>query len=269
MLLSCTNIRYWDFFLAPDGVRSLAATVRIGDVELGLVSTEVQALLNEVIGAYASDAFSTCVLRKKSQYRIFVQDSNIIDASAKGFIGKLKGPDLSRLSYQWSTLKGFNAYCADSAYIGANEVSVFGSPTTGYVYQMENANSLDGAAIEFIYRSPQITFGDASLRKVLHRASIFTQVRGDVSISLSTVLEFNNINYPQPAPITLSQSGAVSVYDTAVYDTSVYSSIQYPVFKEKLNGSGFTAAFVFSGSSTGASHRIDSFHLEFAIKGRR
>jgi len=256
-------------FLAPDGTRSLAATERVGDVELGLVSTEVQPLLRDVIGAYSSDSFSTCVIRKKSQYRLFVYDSNIADSSAKGFIGKLKGPDLSRLSYEWSTLKGFNAYCSDSQYVGINEVSVFGHPTDGKVYAMETANSLNGSPIQFIYRSPQITFGDPSLRKVLHRALIFTQAKGDISVTLDTILGFDNINYPQPPSITLNQTGAVSVYDTAIYDTSVYSSIQYPVFREKLNGSGFTTSFQFSGSSTGASHRIDSFQLEFAIKGRR
>lgn len=256
-------------FLAPDGVRSLAATERVGDVELGLVSTEVQSLLREVIGAYNADAYSTCVIRKKSQYRLFIQDSNVVDASAKGFIGKLKGPDLSRLSYQWSTLKGFNAYCADSQYVGVNEISVIGHPTNGYVYQMENANSLDGNAIEFIYRSPQITFGDSTLRKVLHRAICYLQAKGDINVTLSTILGFDEINYPQPPSITLNQSGAVSVYDTAIYDSSVYSELQYPVFREKLNGSGFTVAFQYSGSSTGASHRIDSFQLEFSIKGRR
>lgn len=256
-------------FLAPDGVRSLAATERVGDVELGLVSTKVQSLLREVVGAYSADAYSTCVIRKKSQYRLFVQDTNVVDASAKGFIGKFKGPDLSRLSYQWSTLKGFNAYCADSAYVGINEISVFGHPTNGYVYQMENANDLDGNAIEFIYRSPQITFGDATLRKVLHRAIIYTQAKGDVNVTLNTVLGFDEINYPQPPAITLNQTGAVSTYDSAIYDTSVYSALQYPVFREKLNGSGFTTAFQYSGSSTGARHRIDSYQLEFSIKGRR
>lgn len=256
-------------FLAPDGVRSLAATERIGDVELGLVSTEPQALFNDVIGAYSSDAYNTCVIRKKSQYRLFVYDANIADSSAKGFIGKLKGPDLSRLTYQWSTLKGFNAYCSDSAYIGINEVCVFGHPSDGKVYAMETANSLNGSPIEFIYRSPQINFGDASLRKVMHRAIIYTQAKGDISVNLDTILGFDSINYPQPPSITLNQTGAVSTYDSAIYGTSIYSSIQYPVFREKLNGSGFTVAFQYSGSSTGASHRIDSFQLEFAIKGRR
>ena len=36
-------------FLAPDGLRTIAGTARIGDVELGTISASVQPLFNEII----------------------------------------------------------------------------------------------------------------------------------------------------------------------------------------------------------------------------
>lgn len=256
-------------YLAPDGLRSLAATARIGDVELGIVSSNIRSLLLDDTIAYSANDFSSCVIKNKSQYRLFIHDSTIGDNSARGYIGKLKGPDLTRLNFQWSTLKGIPVYCADSAYNGAVEVVVFGHRSNGLVYEMEQGNSFDGMPIEHRYRTPQITFTDSTIRKVLHRAIINSQVKGNMRVMFSTLLDFNNPNIPQPRSIQLNSTGDIALYDTAIYDTDEYGVIQLPVFREKLCGSGFTAAFEYYGYDTNPPHRIDSFKIEFAIKGRR
>ena len=36
-------------FLAPDGLRTIAGTARIGDVELGSISRQIQARIDEII----------------------------------------------------------------------------------------------------------------------------------------------------------------------------------------------------------------------------
>ena len=54
-------------FLAPDGLRTIAGTARIGDVELGTISKQIQQRINEV----GFDNISSVVIRNKSQYRLF------------------------------------------------------------------------------------------------------------------------------------------------------------------------------------------------------
>ena len=60
-------------FLAPDGLRTVAGTARIGDVELGTISTPVQSLFNDNI-ANAS-GFRSIVIPNKTQYRVFFTKS--------------------------------------------------------------------------------------------------------------------------------------------------------------------------------------------------
>ena len=54
-------------FLAPDGLRTIAGTARIGDVELGSISRQIQSRIDEI----TLDRISSIVIRGKSQYRLF------------------------------------------------------------------------------------------------------------------------------------------------------------------------------------------------------
>ena len=57
-------------FLAPDGFRTVAGTSRIGDVELGTISKQIQPIVNTIAASSNTLQFSSVVLRDKSQYRI-------------------------------------------------------------------------------------------------------------------------------------------------------------------------------------------------------
>ena len=56
-------------FLAPDGLRTVAGTARIGDVELGTISSNVQPLFDDNISS--AIYFDSVVIPDKTQYRIF------------------------------------------------------------------------------------------------------------------------------------------------------------------------------------------------------
>ena len=58
-------------FLAPDGLRTVAGTARIGDVELGTISTVVQPLFNDNIATATN--FTSVVIPNKTQYRVFLK----------------------------------------------------------------------------------------------------------------------------------------------------------------------------------------------------
>ena len=252
-------------FMAPDGLRSVAATARIGDVELGIVSKPIQPTVRDFVGRFSADNFSSCVIRKKSQYRFFINDSVTDDDDAEGFLGRLNPEGV----YEWAKILGVNAYCAFSTYDGEDEISIIGHPTNGYVYQLEMGNSFDGRNIFSIFKTPQFTFGDATIRKVLQKISVFTQVEGDIEAFLNTIYDFDNDGVMQPSPITIQKDGGFSVFGEAVFDTDVFAGVLQPIFKKNLVGSGFTAAFEFTSNSSNAPHRIDSLQIQFAPKGRR
>ena len=60
-------------FLAPDGLRTVAGTERIGDVELGTISRKIQ---RRFAGVTDVDEFDSVVIPDKTQYRIFFSKSS-------------------------------------------------------------------------------------------------------------------------------------------------------------------------------------------------
>ena len=76
-------------FLAPDGLRTVAGTARIGDVELGTISSPVQSVFNDNI-ANAS-GFRSLVIPNKTQYRVFFTKSGVLQATTEGILTSLRG----------------------------------------------------------------------------------------------------------------------------------------------------------------------------------
>lgn len=258
-------------YLAADSIRSFSATVRIDDKELGSVSQSIQPLIQDILdNSFDENAYSSCCIRQKSQYRLFINDINTSEVDAIGIIGKVNStPQVVHGQYEWSTMKGIRPYCADSDYINNQEFSIFGHPTNGIVYRMESGNTFDGVNIEAIYNSPDLTFDDATLRKVFHKINLLSEVEGDFETQLNLLLERGQDGFIQPKALTFSQDSSAAIYDTAIYDTSRYGEFGTPIFKRNLIGSGFFGAFSFSSTTSKAPHRIDSYQITFSLKGRR
>jgi hypothetical protein len=256
-------------FLSQSGLRSLAATERFDDLELGVVSKGIRPLLVTQL-SLGETAYSSCVIPSKNQYRLFIYNSSISTSSTINFIGTLTdNPVDPHGNYEWSTLVGLKAFCAANLYDASTEVAVFSNGTDDYVYLMESGNSFNGSNISYIFRTPFMTLNNATLRKVMQKVDIYTQVSGDININCQLVFDNANTGVQQPSAIPITQLGGVSFYGTAIYGTSLYSAVIFPIFKKNLIGSCFTVAFNFSGSDTNPPHRIDSLDITFALKTRR
>ena len=84
-------------FLAPDGLRTVAGTARIGDVELGTVSKAIQPILTDLAETINNFVISSVVIREKSQYRLFYTNTSLNKNQQRGIIGTLR-PN----GFQWS-----------------------------------------------------------------------------------------------------------------------------------------------------------------------
>ena len=110
-------------FLAPDGLRTIAGTARIGDVELGSISRQIQSRIDEV----TLDRISSVVIRDKSQYRLFYPVHATGQLSSKGIIGVLKNnPNTGSIGFEYADMIGIKPACTDSDFISNVETQVFG-----------------------------------------------------------------------------------------------------------------------------------------------
>ena len=102
-------------FLAPDGLRTIAGTARIDDIELSSISRKIMPLFrDEVMPFLSSIRFASMVIREKSQYRLFYFKSGTSNNIQGGVIGTFKISSTGAGVYEWSQTKGIPAKVAHS-----------------------------------------------------------------------------------------------------------------------------------------------------------
>ena len=95
-------------FLGPDGLRTIAGTARIGDVELGTISSNVQSLFDDNLSD--SGSFTSIVIPNKTQYRIFFTKNQMSRKTlTKGVICVLRGQQ-----FEFSEMKGIRPTSTDT-----------------------------------------------------------------------------------------------------------------------------------------------------------
>lgn len=255
-------------FLAPDGLRSIAATDRIGDVDLALVSGNIHRTISDLIAGYSPDDFSSVVIRKKGQYRLFVNQSTTDQAAAFGIIAKIRSAS-DQGGYEFSFTSGIKPSCINSRYDTNTEVIVFGDHTNGIIYRLESGDSFDGTTIPYIYTTPQVFFEDPGVRKNLYKITVHAEVSGNANLSLTLLYDFSDDGVVQPTSATLTRTGSYSTYGTAIYGTSSYSVTAFTRLRDTLNGSGLSVAFQFTGDDSDPPVRISAFEVELTYRGRR
>ena len=256
-------------FLSADGLRTIAGTERIGDVELGTISKQVQERINSI----GYDNVTSLVIRNKSQYRLFYPTDGGPEGSAKGLMAVIKvNPNTGSTGFEYADLKGLKVSSCDSDYIDNIETIVHGG-YDGYIYKQESGNVFTKAstttAIDATYRSPDMTMGDAGIRKSMERVNLNWEPEGEVSASLFLRYNYDDINTPQPALIALASSGSGAYFGTGSYGSAAYGQGDLPITRDSVEGSGFAVALKITDTSTNLPFAIKGFQLEFTPGGRR
>ncbi len=255
-------------FLGPDGLRLLGATDRVGDFNLGLVSKAIQAEMTDLI--IFNTSFSSVVIKKKSQYRIFGYSSTTTTNNAKGILGTQKLGD-NTSSIEWGETVGIKAYVADSNYKSQTETIVFANDS-GYVYEMESGSNFDGSNIVASFATPFVPIVDPRIRKTFYKMFLYSDPQGSVTTSVNLKFDFDTQGSIQPETIVLSNtSGTVGFYGTssAKYGTTVYGSKIKKLFETQVVGSGFAVSLQFISDSQTPAFSLDAATLEFSTHDRR
>ena len=246
-------------FLGPDGIRTVQGTARIGDIELGSISKPIQRRFEDIV----LDRISSVVIREKSQYRLFTPSTGGAESFAEGIIGVIRATPQGGLGWEWSDIKGVKPSCCDSQYISNNEIIVHGG-YDGYVYQQESGNTFAGTNIRASYRSPDLTLGDAGIRKNMQRINVNYNSEGEVDLMLGIKYDFENADIPQPANYRLITQVSHALYGVSTYGGgAAYGSEGFPIVRQSIEGSGFTAVVKIDDTSSNPPITLKGFQLEF------
>lgn len=258
-------------YLAPDGIRLLSATDRIGDFALDVASDTIHKDADSFLGT--SNNFSSMIIRGKSQYRVFAYVSSELDSVAKGLIAT-KFIAQGSEGINWSSTVGIKAHVSDSRYASDQETSMFANDD-GYVYKMESGSSFDGDSIEAIYESPFMPLEDPQLRKTFYKMTLYITPTGTTSIDLNMIYDFDSDITIQPPKQSISSTGtSVFLYgaSNAVYNLlggATYGGELDKIYNTNIIGSGKTVAIRISDFSTNPTFTLDTAVLEYRQNDRQ
>jgi len=249
-------------FLGPDGLRTVAGTARIGDVELGTISANVQRLFRENLDD--ADAFVSLVIPDKTQYRIFFSKATGTISATIGVIAVMKGQ-----GFEFSTMKGIRPACADTV-IEDGDVVVLHGGFDGFVYRQEKGNTFDGTLINAKYRSPDLSMGDPGVRKHMQRVNINYAPESTIDADLFVRYDYESSQATRPAAYPLDSTNVAGTYGSSTYGSAVYGGPSQPIVRKAVEGSGFAVALrVEDGANATAPYTLKGFQLEFQVGARR
>ena len=250
-------------FLAPDGIRPIGGTNKIGDVNLETLSKNIQSTVRNVITSEDLDALSSVIIRSKSQFRYLFSTS-----SSQGILGALREYK-GNIGFEFAQTFGIECPCADSGYIEQEEFVLHGA-SSGKVFQQESGNAFDTSNVLSIFKTPFVYMGNPEQRKTFYSTSTYMSAEGNFSVALSVTYDYDNTDISTPDNLTLSTTSPGAFFDrgtnVAVFDTTdIFDGNPSPVESVTFSGSGKAIALTFVTDDTNESHSIQGFTITHGL----
>ena len=255
-------------FLAADGLRTVAATAKIGDTELGTISRNVQSLFDENI--IDSSLFESVVIADKTQYRIFFTKDGQADNITRCVVCVKK----EQGNYEFSEIRGIKPVVTDTL-VRAGDVLVLHGDSAGFVHRQEKGDTLDGIPVLGRYRSPDLSFGDSGIRK--HMQRVILNFKPESAISADLLIRYDNENNQsaRPPPYSISSTDVASQFGVAVFSTessaarNVFGGPSQPLLRQPVEGSGFSTVLRINDNGESRPYSLKGFQLEYLLGARR
>jgi hypothetical protein len=259
-------------FLSQDGFRPIAGTDKIDDIQLNTLSRKIQKLVTELSSTYPDSQVSACTIRSKNQVRFFFNSETVDTAATRGILGGIRESN-GQMSWEWGELLGIQAAVTTSGWINDVEYVIHGD-YAGNVFRQERGNSFNGADITAVYTTPYLDINSPMIRKKMRDVHVFIEPEGTVNIQAAVTYDWADPDKLNPAAYTLEGSDvAAAVYGgaSAIYGATgiVYGAGVYPVLKEGIQGTFYSAKISFSTTGTEAPYAIQTLIYEFTPQGRR
>lgn len=254
-------------FLSPDGIRTVAGTERIGDIELGSISRNIQKIISDISNNINLYIINSTVLKYKSQYRLFYSTTTQNPEIAKGVIGTFTGE-----GFEWSETQGIQAFGLVSEFdVNVSESSYHGDKN-GYIYIHDSGNSFynegTSGTIRAIYQTPNLDFGDVGTRKTLKYVKTSFNPEGLCSSNLFIKYDYEDVNIVQPEAYSVSTLPP-AVFGSAVFGTARFGGTTDPMIRTTVEGSGFVANFKYESNAIQDPFSINGIYIDYMPSGRR
>lgn len=258
-------------FLAPDGLRPVAGTSRIGDVELETVSKSIQSALVDIIKNTDLTTLNGVVVRSKSQVRYFFGGDNINVQDSAGLIGGLTDTTGS-IGWEFGTTIGIRASCCSSEYIGTEEFVLHGD-YDGKVYRQEQGNSFAGRDIVGIYATPYYDLNETAVRKSFRKMNTFLRAEGPFEMNLAIAYDWGDYTTARPSTYSEASQGGPTVYGGRSINYAganvTYGGNSKPIMTYDIQGSGFSVRATYVTVGQFDPYTIQGIVFEYSVAGRR
>ena len=255
-------------FLSPDGIRTVAGTARIGDTELGSVSRQIQSIIGDLASSINTFRIDSCVLRSKSQYRIFYTDVALGSSVSKGIIGTLTSN-----GFEWAETLGIQAMGLTTGFDSDGIEKAYHGDKDGYIYTHDTGNSFSPAGvsteINAIYQTPNFDFGDIGTRKTVKYARLSLSPEGEIQPTLRMRFDYEDTDIPQPPDYVLDSVPLPAIFGSAVFNAATFGASNDPMVRQPVEGSGNTVSFRVSSSDTNAPYAVNGLYIDYMPSGRR
>jgi len=254
-------------FLGPDGLRTVAATAKIGDTELGTISKNVQSIFDANIRDSA--LFESVVIADKTQYRIFFTKDGQAEGITRGVACVLKAN-----GYEFAEIRGIKPTATDT-FVSAGDVIVLHGDFSGFVQRQEKGNTFDGTPVLGKYRSSDLSFGDTGIRKHMQRVIINYKPESAIAAELLVRYDNENSDSTRPNPYVLDSSEVAAQLGSALFSTAggavrfVFGGPSQPLIRQSVEGSGFSVVLRINDGGESAPYSLKGFQLEYQLGARR
>jgi len=254
-------------FLGPDGLRTVAATAKIGDTELGTISKNVQSIFDANIRDSA--LFESVVIADKTQYRIFFTKDGQAEGITRGVTCVMKAE-----GYEFSEIRGIKPTATDTLVI-AGDVLVLHGDNNGFIQRQEKGNTFDGTPVLGKYRSSDLSFGDTGIRKHMQRVIVNYKPESAIAAELLVRYDNENSDSTRPDPYTLDSSEVAAQFGSALFSTAggavrfVFGGPSQPLIRQPVEGSGFSVVLRINDGGESAPYSLKGFQLEYQLGARR
>ena len=259
-------------YLSPDGVRTLAGTARIGDVELSSVSRNIQRIISDISRNINTFTITSVVLRNKSQYRLYYNNSSNGPAVSKGIIGTFTGQ-----GFEWSECQGIEAIAIDSDFLNNGVEQILHGDGDGYIYNHDTGNSFihagSAANIHARYQTPYLDFGDMGTRKTIQYVKLSaTPDKFAVGFSqpkLQVLFDFEDTNIQQPPIYDLPVIRSAAEFGVSLFNDAYFGSADNPLIRQTVQGSCYSSNYKISSEDQLSPYTINGLYINYVPVGRR
>lgn len=212
------------YYLSDLGIVNLSTVQAYGNFAQASLSQNI----NPFITQERSRVTTSCMVRLKSQYRLFFNDDQALYVTFLN--GKVLGMMVQNL--------GLVVRCIVSAKKSDNNEYIYAGSDTGFIYQMEKGPNFDGGVIfSYIYQA-FAAFKSPRVLKRFRRCAIEIKGTGYLEFYMSADLGWADPSIAPSPPTMYASAMAAAQWDVFVWDQFFWDGVNNAPTSVALDGTG-------------------------------